>query len=45
MPYCRLPNTDIVRIRSLKRAIEKCSNTDFQEVAIEMKTLLVCKIK
>lgn len=43
MPYRRLPNTDIARIRALKTAIEKCSNTDFQEVAIEMKTLQKAK--
>ena len=43
MPYRRLPNTDIARIRALKTAIEKCSNTDFQGVAIEMKTLQEAK--
>ncbi|HXL00901.1 MAG: hypothetical protein WAP53_06510 [Dysgonamonadaceae bacterium] len=43
MPYRRLPNTDIARIRALKTAIEKCLNTDFREVAIEMKTLQEAK--
>lgn len=39
MPYRRLPNTDLSRIKALKTAIEKASNIDFQEVAISMKTL------
>lgn len=39
MPYRRLPNTDTARIKALKTAIEKASNTDFQEVAVSMKTL------
>ncbi|WP_436415207.1 hypothetical protein [Petrimonas sp.] len=39
MPYRRLPNTDISRIKALKAAIEKSSRTDFQEVAVSMKTL------
>ena len=43
MPYRRLPNTDTARIRALKTAIEKCLNTDFREVAIEMKTLQEAK--
>lgn len=39
MPYRRLPNTDISRIRALRTAIEKASVTDFKEVALEAKTL------
>lgn len=39
MPYRRLPNTDITRIKSLKTATEKASSSDFQEVAISMKNL------
>ena len=33
MPYRRLPNTDIARIKALKTAIEKAHNTAFQELA------------
>ncbi|RNC65922.1 hypothetical protein [Proteiniphilum sp. X52] len=33
MPYRRLPNTDSARIRALKSAIEKASNTDFPELS------------
>lgn len=43
MPYRRLPNTDNARIRALKTAIEKCENTDFREVPIDMKTLQEAK--
>ncbi|MCW1735595.1 hypothetical protein [Anaerorudis cellulosivorans] len=43
MPYRRLPNTDNARIRALKTAVEKCSSTDFQELAVEMKTLQEAK--
>ncbi len=39
MPYRRLPNTDNARIKALKTAINKCNNTDFNDVAISMKTL------
>ena len=39
MPYRRLPNTDLSRIKALKTAIEKAAGTDFQDVAISMKTL------
>ncbi len=39
MPYRRLPNTDLSRIKALKTAIEKASNIDFQDVAISMRTL------
>lgn len=39
MPYRRLPNTDNARIRALKIAIEKCSSTDFKNIAVSMKTL------
>ena len=34
MPYRRLPNTDIARIKALKIAIEKAHSTAFQELAI-----------
>ncbi len=39
MPYRRLPNTDIARIRALKTAIEKSNNTDFQELAVSLGTI------
>ncbi|MEA4949668.1 MAG: hypothetical protein VB075_18045 [Petrimonas sp.] len=39
MPYRRLPNTDLSRIKALKTAIEKAAGTDFQDVALSMKTL------
>ena len=39
MPYRRLPNTDLSRIKALKTAIEKAGSTDFQHVAISMRTL------
>ena len=44
MPYRRLPNTDRSRIKALKTAIEKAAGTDFQEVAISMKTLSRARI-
>lgn len=43
MPYRRLPNTDNARIRALKAAIEKCEDTDYREVPIDMKTLQEAK--
>ena len=39
MPYRRLPNTDNARIKALKTAIRKCSNSNFNEVVVSMKTL------
>ncbi len=39
MPYRRLPNTDNARIKALRTAINKCANTDFNDVVISMKTL------
>ncbi|MDD3356761.1 MAG: hypothetical protein PHP72_07610 [Dysgonamonadaceae bacterium] len=39
MPYRRLPNTDNARIKALKTAINKCSNTDFNDVVVSMRTL------
>ena len=39
MPYRRLPNTDSARIKALRIAIDKCSNTDYNDVVISMKTL------
>ncbi len=43
MPYRRLPNTDISRIKALKTAIEKSANLDYNDVALEMKTLSEAK--
>lgn len=43
MPYRRLPNTDIARIKALKTAINKCTKTDFNDVIISMKTLYKAK--
>lgn len=43
MPYRRLPNTDNARIKALKTAINKCSNTDFNDVVVSMKTLYRAK--
>ena len=39
MPYRRLPNTDNARIKALKTAIEKCEDTDFNDVVVSMRTL------
>ena len=39
MPYRRLPNTDTARIKALKIAIDKCSETDFNDVVVSMKTI------
>ncbi|HHW81618.1 MAG TPA: hypothetical protein GX746_08005, partial [Bacteroidales bacterium] len=39
MPYRRLPNTDTARIKALKTAIDKCSETDFNDVVVSMKTI------
>lgn len=39
MPYRRLPNTDISRIKALKGAIEKASEVSFKDVALSMSTL------
>ena len=43
MPYRRLPNTDAARIKALKTAIEKCSDTDFNDVVVSMNTLYRAK--
>ncbi len=43
MPYRRLPNTDSARIKALKTAIDKCSDTDFNDVVVTMKTLYRAK--
>ena len=43
MPYRRLPNTDNARIKALKIAINKCSNTDFNDVVVSMSTLYKAK--
>ena len=43
MPYRRLPNTDSARIKALKTAINKCSETDFNDVVVSMKTLYRAK--
>src|SRR5690554_4368742 len=39
MPYRRLPNTDSARIKALRTAINKCANTDFNDVVVSMKIL------
>lgn len=44
MPYRRLPNTDTARIKALKTAINKCTNTDFNDVAVSMRTLHQAKL-
>lgn len=44
MPYRRLPNTDTARIRALRTAINKCANTDFNDVVVSMKTLHQAKL-
>lgn len=44
MPYRRLPNTDSSRIKALNTAVEKASDTDFQEIAFSMKTLSEAKL-
>jgi len=43
MPYRRLPNTDIARIKALRTAIEKAHNTAFQELAISPAMLETAK--
>ena len=43
MPYRRLPNTDSARIKALKTAIDKCSETDYIDVVVSMKTLYRAK--
>lgn len=43
MPYRRLPNTDAARIKALKTAINKSSETDFNDVVVSMKTLYKAK--
>ena len=43
MPYRRLPNTDNARIKALEIAVNKCSETDFNDVVISMKTLYRAK--
>ncbi len=39
MPYRRLPNTDIARIRALRKAIEKTINTGFQDLAVSLSVI------
>lgn len=39
MPYRRLPNTDISRIKALNTAIGKSSDIDFKDLAVSAKTL------
>lgn len=43
MPYRRLPNTDNARIKALKTVIDKCSETDFIDVVVSMKSLYRAK--
>lgn len=39
MPYRRLPNTDSARIKALRTAINKCTDTDYNDMVVSMKTL------
>lgn len=39
MPYRRLPNTDVARMKALKRALEKSADTDFQDLIIPIHTI------
>ena len=39
MPYRRLPNTDNARLKALRTAIRKCSNSNFNDVVVSMNTL------
>lgn len=39
MPYRRLPNTDLARIRALKTAVQKSSGEEFRQSLIDNKTL------
>ncbi len=39
MPYRRLPNTDLARIRALKTAVQKSSGEEFRQLLIDNKTL------
>lgn len=43
MPYRRLPNTDLSRIRALQIAIQKEEKTNFNERIISFKTILEAK--
>ena len=39
MPYRRLPNTDLARVRALKSAVERCEKYNVYDLAISVKTL------
>lgn len=39
MPYRRLPNTDLARVRALKSAVERCDKYNVYDLAISLKTL------
>lgn len=39
MPYRRLPNTDLARVRALKSAVERCEKYNVYDLAISLKTL------
>lgn len=39
MPYRRLPNTDSTRLRVLKLAVEKATNTDYKDLSISTATI------
>ncbi|MDR3118895.1 MAG: hypothetical protein LBU44_05690 [Mediterranea sp.] len=38
MPYRRLPNTDLARVRTLKSAVERCEEYNVYNMAISLKT-------
>ncbi|MDR0745450.1 MAG: hypothetical protein LBF17_03025 [Mediterranea sp.] len=39
MPYRRLPNTDLARVRALKSAVERCEKYNVYDLVISLKTL------
>ncbi|NDV82421.1 hypothetical protein [Bacteroides sp. 51] len=43
MPYRRLPNTDLARVRALKSAVERCDKYNVYDLAISLKTLTEAK--
>lgn len=43
MPYRRLPNTDLARVRALKSAVERCDKHSGYDLAISLKTLTEAK--
>lgn len=43
MPYRRLPNTDLARVRALKSAVDRCDKYNAYDLAISLKTLTGAK--